>query len=169
MPAQPASLPRTAMSEQKEDYGPGVRLHPPVIYGISILCGIVLARLHELPMPFGLNNALYGAIMIVCAGALGIWALLQFHRAGTEVRPDEPDSVLLTGGPYRFSRNPLYIVLTLAQITAAVWLDNLWVLLLTPASVMVITYYAIRREERYLEQQFGQDYLDYRRRVRRWL
>jgi protein-S-isoprenylcysteine O-methyltransferase Ste14 len=152
-----------------EDRGPDVRLHPPVIYGISILCGIGLAQLHALPMPFGLNQHIHGGIIITCAIALALWALLQFFREGTEVRPDRPDSVLLTGGPYRFSRNPLYVVLTLVQITAAIWLDNLWILLLTPLSVVVITRYAISREERYLERLFGAEYLAYKRRVRRWL
>ena len=155
------------MSEQ--DHGPGIHVHPPVIFGISILCGIGLEKLRALPMPFGLNERLYGAIVIALAFALALWALIEFFREGTDVRPDKPDSVLLTGGPYRYSRNPLYIVLTLVQITAAIWLDNLWVLLLTPVSVIVITHYAIRREEQYLERLFGQDYLDYRRRVRRWL
>ncbi len=56
----------------------------------------------------------------------------------------------------------------LVQITAAIWLDNLWVLLLTPASIVVISRYAIRREERYLEQLFGEEYLEYKKRVRRW-
>jgi len=151
------------------DHGPGVRVHPPVIYGISILCGIGIGKLYALPMPFGLNQRLYGGIVVAIAIAIAAWALLQFFREGTEVRPDRPDDVLLTGGPYRYSRNPLYIALTLVQVTAAIWLDNLWVLLLTPLSVLVITLYAIRREERYLEQRFGAEFLAYRERVRRWL
>ena len=85
------------------------------------------------------------------------------------MRPDRPDTALITTGPYRFTRNPLYIGLSLVQLSAACWLNNLWILLLLPLSIVVITQYAIAREERYLEKLFGQDYLDYKARVRRWL
>lgn len=156
-------------AQDEDRYGPGVRLHPPLIYGISILCGIGLDNLHTLPMPFGLHGNLYGSFIIAIAIAIALWALVQFHREGTDVRPDRPDDVLLTSGPFRYTRNPLYIVLTLAQVTAAIWLNNLWVLLLTPVSVIIISRYAIAREESYLEKLFGQDYLEYKKRVRRWL
>ena len=110
-----------------------------------------------------------GAAIIGIAGAIAIWAMLQYHRADTDPRADTPDDALITGGPYRFTRNPLYIVLTLTQLTAAFWLDSLWILVTTPVSVIVISVYAIAREERYLEKRFGQEYLDYKKRVRRWL
>jgi protein-S-isoprenylcysteine O-methyltransferase Ste14 len=153
---------------REDRHGPNVRVHPPIIYAISILSGIGLNNLWPLSMPFGLHGRLYGSIIIVAATLIAAWALLHFHRHDTDVRPDKPDSALITSGPYRFTRNPLYIVLTLAQITAAVWLDNLWILLLVVVSVIVITRYAITREELYLEQLFGQEYLKYKQRVRRW-
>lgn len=157
------------VSQQEDHHGPGVRLHPPVIYGISILCGIGLDNLHPLTIPYGLHGTAAGGFVISLAVAIALWALVQFLREGTDVRPDRPDTALITTGPYRYSRNPLYIVLTLVQVTAAFWLNNLWVLLLTPASIIVISRYAIRREERYLEELFGQQYLEYKQRVRRWL
>ena len=119
-------------------------------------------------LPYGLNNRSYGIILIVIAFLLAAWSLYQFYKGDTDVRPDKPDSALLTSGPYRFTRNPLYIVLTLAQLTVAVWLNNLWIALLVIPSVIVITRYAIAREERYLEALFGQQYIDYKKRVRRW-
>lgn len=150
-------------------HGPGVRVHPPIIYAISILSGIGLQNLHALPMPFGLAQREYGMVVLLLAIGLAAWSLMQFHAAGTDVRPDKPDSTLITGGPFRYSRNPLYIVLSLVQLTAAIWLNNGWILALLPVSIVVITIYAIRREERYLEQLFGQPYRDYKSRVRRWL
>jgi len=120
-------------------------------------------------MPYGLQNRSYGITLIVIALLLAAWSLYEFYKADTDVRPDKPDSALLTSGPYRFTRNPLYIVLTLAQLTVAIWLNNLWIVLLVIPSVIVISSYAIAREERYLETLFGQQYMDYKKRVRRWL
>jgi protein-S-isoprenylcysteine O-methyltransferase Ste14 len=158
------------MTDKEQDtHGPGVRLHPPLIFGFSILCGIGLDRLYALPVPGIVNGKLAGGAIITLGIMIALWALIGFYRAGTDVRPDKPDSALIMSGPYRYSRNPLYIVLTLVQITAALWLNMLWVLLLAPLSAVVINYYAVRREERYLEQRFGQEYLDYKQRVRRWL
>jgi protein-S-isoprenylcysteine O-methyltransferase Ste14 len=158
----------TDNSRIHDRHGPNIRVHPPIIYAISILSGIGLNKLWPLPLPFGLHDRVYGGIIIVIATLVAAWALLHFHRNDTDVRPDKPDNALITSGPYRFTRNPLYMVLTLAQITAAIWLDNLWILLLVVASVIVITRYAITREELYLEQLFGQEYLRYKQRVRRW-
>jgi protein-S-isoprenylcysteine O-methyltransferase Ste14 len=158
------------MSEDTQDkHGPGVRIHPPLIFGFSILCGIGLDRLHALPVPGIEDGKLAGGLIIGIAIVIALWALIGFYRADTDVRPDKPDSALITSGPYRYSRNPLYIMLALVQVTAGLWVNSLWVLLLAPVSLVAIYYYAIRREERYLEQLFGQDYLDYKRRVRRWL
>ena len=159
----------TEDSNQDNRHGPNVRVHPPIIYAISILSGIGLNNLWPLSMPFMLHGRFYGSLIIAPATLIAVWSLLHFHRHDTDVRPDKPDSALITSGPYRFTRNPLYIVLSLAQITVAVWLDNLWVLLLVIPSIIVITRYAITREELYLEQLFGQKYLEYKQRVRRWL
>ena len=159
------------MSEANDTdrHGPGVRLHPPVIFAISILAGIGLNNLWPFEIWPELQGKLFGACILVLAMVIALWSLYEFYRAGTDVRPDKPDSALITGGPYRYTRNPLYIVLSLIQAAVAFWLNTLWILLLLPASVVVITQYAIAREERYLEKLFGQAYLDYKARVRRWL
>lgn len=156
-------------STRQSRHGPGVRVHPPLIYATSILCGIGLNKLWPQSLPFGFHGALYAGAILVVVLLLAALCILEFHKAGTDVRPDKPDNALITSGPYCFTRNPLYIGLTLVQIAVAVWLDNAWVLGMTLVSVFVITAYAIKREERYLEQLFGQAYLDYKQRVRRWL
>lgn len=152
-----------------DENGPDVRINPTLIAVAGMLGGIVLEVLKPLPFPADWPMRVIGIVVIGIAGVLAIWAFRQYQLADTAIRPDEPASALITGGPYRFSRNPQYIVLALVQVTVSCWLDNAWILLLTPVAMLVITHYAVVREERYLEQRFGQQYLDYRRRVRRWL
>ena len=112
------------------------------------------------------GGLLPGSLMVLLLSGL---CIREYQKAGTEVRADRPDTALITSGPYRYTRNPLYLCLTLVQFGVAMYLNNAWILGLTVASVIAISGYAIRREERYLEQLFGQDYRDYRQRVRRWL
>ncbi|MGB5439612.1 MAG: isoprenylcysteine carboxylmethyltransferase family protein [Gammaproteobacteria bacterium] len=154
---------------ESDPHGPGVRVHPPVIYAGSILSGMAIDNYWPQSMPFGIHGYLYASIIIAFALLIAGFSIFKFYQARTDVRPDKPDSALIRSGPYRLTRNPLYIVLTLVQITIAVWLNNAWILALAIVSVFVITQYAIKREERYLEKIFGQDYLDYKQRVRRWL
>ncbi len=154
---------------QADPHGPGVRIHPPVIYAGSILGGMGIDRIWPLAMPFGLHGPVYSGLLLVLVMVLGGLCIYEFYKAGTDVRPDRPDSALITSGPYCHSRNPLYIGLTLVQVATATWFDNAWILLMTPISVIVISRYAIRREEHYLEKRFGAAYLDYKQHVRRWI
>jgi protein-S-isoprenylcysteine O-methyltransferase Ste14 len=152
-----------------DEDGPGVRINPTLIAAAGMFGGIILGRWRALPLPGDLPGTAIGTVLICLAGTLAVWAFLQYQRNDTAIRPDQPNSVLITTGPYRYSRNPQYIVLALVQVTVACWLDNLWILALTPVTMIIITRYAITREERYLEQRFGQSYIDYRQRVRRWI
>ena len=93
----------------------------------------------------------------------------RFVRAGTELPPFRPTTAIVTDGPFRFTRNPMYIGMTLLYVGLAVGFDLIWALILLPAVLLVIRFYAIAREERYLEAKFGEEYLSYKRRVRRWV
>lgn len=156
-------------AQRQDPHGPGVRIQPPLIHAASILGGIGIDRIQPLAMPLGLHGPLYTGIILALVMLVAGLCLYEFHKAGTDVRPDRPDSALITGGPYRYSRNPLYICLAVVQAAAATWLDNAWVLVMAPVSMAVVSRYAVRREERYLERVFGDSYRDYKRRVRRWI
>ena len=152
---------------------PGVIAFPPLIYGAGIVAGLVLHQLWPLPVlpadhPAGLRYALAGA-PIAAALALVVWALPQFRRLGTSVSVHQPSTALITTGPYRFTRNPLYLALALIQAGIAVAADQLWIAVLLLPALLVVRSGVIAREERYLERKFGQPYRDYCARVRRWL
>ena len=91
------------------------------------------------------------------------------RRAGTSVNPTEPTTVLVMDGPFKFTRNPLYLSLALFYAGVATLVNALWAMLMLPIVLLVINRGVIGREERYLERKFGEQYIQYKERVRRWL
>jgi protein-S-isoprenylcysteine O-methyltransferase Ste14 len=150
--------------------GPGVRLPPPVVFLAGFGLGFLLQR--AFPLAFAApGNPLprwLGGFFALGSAALALGAFLTFHRAHTTVRPDRSASALITQGPFRFTRNPLYLSLTLLQAGLALLANALWPGLMLLAVLLVIRYYVIAREERYLLARFGTDYQAYRQAVRRW-
>lgn len=110
-----------------------------------------------------------GLIISLAGAGLGAWFLLSFRRAGTPVDVRRATTTIVTSGPFRLSRNPGYLSLTLMYIGISVLTDALWPLILLPAIVLVVDRAVIRREERYLERKFGDEYLHYKVRTRRWV
>jgi protein-S-isoprenylcysteine O-methyltransferase Ste14 len=91
------------------------------------------------------------------------------ENAGTPIRTDRPVPHLVTNGPFRYTRNPGYLGLAMLYAGIAVLRNALWAILLLPLVVYVIQREVIGREERYLERTFGEEYLAYKARVRRWV
>jgi protein-S-isoprenylcysteine O-methyltransferase Ste14 len=133
------------------------------------LAGLVL----ELIRPTGWGTlwlrALAGGVVAAAGAGLIAGGLREFERAGTPVEPYRPAKMLVTGGLYRFSRNPIYLGMSLAYAGGAVILNSLWVLLLLIPAVGITRYGVIAREERYLDEKFGEPYRRYRAAVRRWV
>ena len=147
----------------------GVIAPPPVIYLTSLVIGLVFRALVPTPfLPRGLAFML-GAILIAIAVWLSVWGVRVMHRAGTSEKTSLPTTALVTTGPFRYSRNPLYVSLTLAYLGIAVAAQSLWALALLIVVLAVVQRGVIDREERYLERRFGADYLRYKERVRRWI
>lgn len=150
-----------------------VRVLPPAVPLIVILLGILLNRLWPLDVGFELptpERYWLGALIVAGAiVALGLWPVILFKRSGEDPNPWKPTSQIVQSGPFRYSRNPMYLQLVLVCIGFALMLGNLWILLLTPSAAFVLQRYAILPEERYLEAKFGEEYLAYKRRVRRWI
>jgi protein-S-isoprenylcysteine O-methyltransferase Ste14 len=97
------------------------------------------------------------------------WGLLTFRRAHTTTVPGKASSQLVTWGPYRFSRNPMYVGLTLAYLGEAGILRQVWPVILLPLTIMYVNWIVIPLEESKLREVFGEEYERYRTRVRRWL
>ena len=110
------------------------------------------------------------AALVASAALIGISAARALGRAGTTISVDRPTTAIVVDGPYRYSRNPLYVTLTLLSLgLGAAALNTPWALVLLPPLVLLMQRGVVEREERYLERKFGEEYLHYKRRVRRWL
>jgi protein-S-isoprenylcysteine O-methyltransferase Ste14 len=157
------------MSGSTPEDNPGVRVPPPVFVLAAILLGAGIDRL--VPLRF-LPESLApwtGGTLVVLAVALAGLGMREFRKARTAIRPDQPAAALVTSGPYRRTRNPMYIALSILLVGIGAWMNSAWVLALLVPVLALIHFGVIPREERYLARRFGQAYLDYRARVRRWL
>ena len=144
-------------------------LRPPLVYAVSILSGILLDFIW--PQRFvsnGLGRPVGGALILI-AVILFVAATREFRAAGTPVPGNQPTTAIVRTGPFRISRNPIYLAFTLLQLGIAAWIGSWWLLATLVASVTLIGAVIVPREERYLEKRFGQTYLDYNASVRRWL
>jgi protein-S-isoprenylcysteine O-methyltransferase Ste14 len=148
---------------------PGIRLPPPLIYLLPLILGLLLHR--RAPLPFLPRSAARGLGWPLIGGGavLNGWFLQTMREAGAPIRTDRPVPTLTTEGPFRYSRNPSYLALAIIYLGIAVLRNSLWAVLLLPVVLTVIQREVIGREERYLERTFGDEYLDYKGRVRRWV
>jgi protein-S-isoprenylcysteine O-methyltransferase Ste14 len=147
-----------------------VIVRPPIAWALAVLAGLVLNWLMPLPfVPAVVSASWLGAIVFVVALALVAWAIITMTRAGSNVPTNLPSTTIVETGPYRFTRNPIYLGMVLGLIGLAIAFDGLWLLMTLVPFVLVIRYGVIAREEAYLERKFGEVYRRYRARVRRWL
>ncbi len=148
---------------------PRARLFPPLVPIVLILAGIGLQRWHPLRLVAPPAGRWIGGGLILLWLMLAAWAIGMFRRAGTTPDPMGDVTAFVTNGPFRFTRNPMYLGLLLFQIGAAFLLSNAWVLLFVPLSFLLLDRVVIAGEERYLAARYGAAYDEYRNRVRRWL
>ncbi|KAB0265048.1 methyltransferase family protein [Microvirga brassicacearum] len=147
-----------------------VMIRPPLGWGLAVVAGLALNWLVPLPLlPADLTIGWLGAVVFVLALALVAWAIVTITRAGSNVPTNLPTTTIVVSGPYRFTRNPIYLGMLLGLIGLAIAFDNLWLLLMLVPFALVVRYGVVAREEAYLERRFGDVYRDYRLRVRRWL
>jgi len=148
-----------------------LRIPVPWVFVLGYLAGVVVERALRSPLAVEASPglALTGGVLFVVGAAIAGWGLLTFRRARTTTVPGETSAQLVTWGPYRVTRNPMYVGLTLAYLGEAGILRQLWPVAVLPLVLAYVNWVVIPLEETKLTGAFGADYEQYRRRVRRWI
>jgi protein-S-isoprenylcysteine O-methyltransferase Ste14 len=142
---------------------------PPLLYGLGLAVGFLCQWVS--PRAIASSSARYwvGGVVLALGVVVAFWGRRLMDRAGTNVNPSLPTTALVVSGPFRLSRTPLYVALTLIYLGLALLANALWVLVSLVPVLLILHYGVVRREERYLEAKFGAAYREYRSRVRRYL
>jgi protein-S-isoprenylcysteine O-methyltransferase Ste14 len=155
------------MTDERDN--PGISVPPPLIYVVPLVLGLMLDRRWQVPfLPRGVARGL-GFSLLGGGAVLNGWFLRTIRKADVPIRTDKAVPRLTTEGPFRYSRNPSYLALAMIYAGIASIRNSLWAMLMLPLVVMVMQREVIGREERYLERAFGDEYLAYKGKVRRWV
>ncbi|GAC1366158.1 MAG: isoprenylcysteine carboxylmethyltransferase family protein [Herpetosiphon sp.] len=147
----------------------GMMIPPPLLFVGGLAAGLTLN--HVVPrrwLPPRVARALGGAC-VALGLTLGGVSFGTMEGAGTAADPREPSTTLVDRGPFRYSRNPIYLSFTLIYVGVASLANSLWAMLVLPIPLVLIRRQVVRREEPYLTRTFGAQYTEYRARVRRWI
>jgi len=148
---------------------PGVLAPPPLIYAGALAAGLLANRRYHMPiLPRRIARTL-GWPLVACGLAVGFLGSREMRRAETTLDPRKPATTIVTGGPFRYTRNPLYLSMTLIYGGISALADALLPVLLLPIVLRLMRRGVIEREERYLERKFGDEYIEYKVRTPRWI
>jgi protein-S-isoprenylcysteine O-methyltransferase Ste14 len=148
---------------------PGVIAHPPLIYAGGLSAGLLVNYFFPVTFVPRTVARVLGWLLTSSGLILGFLGDRTLRKAGTNINPYEPVTTIVVEGPYRFTRNPLYLASALIYAGIAVRLNALWAAVLLPLVLGVVQCAVVEREERYLERKFGEEYTQYKARVRRWI
>jgi protein-S-isoprenylcysteine O-methyltransferase Ste14 len=156
------------------DRGPGVRFPPPSLFAVGFgAAWLVDTRVRSLPFiasDVGRVALEIGGIALAVAGiALALWGAVTFRGAGTAIYPNQPARHLVRDGPYRFTRNPMYVGMIAGYLGGSLMVNSIWPVVFLPFVIALLLRFVIRREEEYLEGAFGDEYRNYRRDVSRFI
>ena len=149
--------------------GAQVRLLPPAVYFGPFVLMWALHWWRPSTIPGGVARTVAGLVLVLTGIALTLWSVATFRRAHTTVIPWEEVAAMVTTGPFRLSRNPIYLADAIAYLGCALLIASWWPLLILPVILVVMRRKVIDREERYLSERFGDAYREYQLRARRWL
>jgi protein-S-isoprenylcysteine O-methyltransferase Ste14 len=147
----------------------GVRIPPPVFYAAAVVVGLLFDGVHSLPIaPAGIRITVAG-VLIAAWLYLMIGSIQLFWRQRTSIVPIRPSTALVVSGPYRVTRNPMYVGLGLLTAALGFILNTWWPIVVLLPTLVAVDHFVIQREEAYLRRRFGGEYDTYTRQVRRWL
>jgi protein-S-isoprenylcysteine O-methyltransferase Ste14 len=148
---------------------PGVIAFPPLIWLVNAVISVLVHLFIREPIMRYSFCLICGIVLIILAPTLALSAWRTMKAAGTNIHPSEPALVIVRGGPFRFTRNPMYLALCLVQIALGFFLNDWITLLFVVPLALILHYGVVLREERYLTAKFGEPYVQYKREVRRWI
>ncbi|MBK8148592.1 MAG: isoprenylcysteine carboxylmethyltransferase family protein [Acidobacteria bacterium] len=156
------------MSEKRKD-NPGVIAPPPLIFATGLIVGGFVAWHYPRPIMASGAAVVLGCLLVLFGLVVIFVAWRQMKAAKTNIEPWHPTTAILDSGIYAVSRNPIYVAMVEIYLGFSLIFNSVWFLPFLPLVVLAIHFGVIRREERYLEAKFGEEYLDYKSRVRRWI
>jgi protein-S-isoprenylcysteine O-methyltransferase Ste14 len=149
---------------------PGVIAFPPLIWLIgAMISAVIHFFVIQIPIMNYRACLICGIVLVILAPSLAILALIAMKKGGTNVNPSKPALAIIRGGPFRFTRNPMYLALCLLQLALGFFLNDWITLLFVVPLAMILHYGVVLREEGYLTAKFGEPYLQLKREVRRWI
>jgi protein-S-isoprenylcysteine O-methyltransferase Ste14 len=158
------------MTLPKEDAA-RVRFPPPLVFLGAILLGVIV-QLTAMPLSLLFTRGFRvaaGVLILACGVSLVVSARILFKRTGQNPIPWKPTPELILQGPYRFTRNPMYVGVTLFVVGLGLTVNNIWISLFAAPALIVVHFIAVLPEERYLAEKFGDSYRSFLARVRRYL
>ena len=147
---------------------PGIMIPPFLIYFTGFLFSYAIDRFYPIPMFDPPLSIVLAVIAVIPSAVFGLWSLLEFWRAKTSLLPHRPSSSMVIVVPYRVTRNPMYVSLTIFYVSLGFLLSISLAFIILPAVIFIINIYVIRREELYLESKYGEQYRAYKKQVGRW-
>ena len=159
--------------ETDNEHTAAVKFPPPIVPIVTIVAGHVLGRFLPIfpgsVLPTPERYWIGGLVAMASVLILIVWPARQFQQSGQDPKPWTPTPEIVVAGPYQFTRNPMYLGMLVFCIGFAIILSDVWIVILTPVCGWLIYHLAIRHEEAYLEEKFGESYRAYKTTVRRWI
>ena len=157
------------MNINTDKNGASVKFPPPIVFLLFMTIAYGIDNLHAVKIS-SFSFVLYIGLIFVTLGFIVLLiASISFKRAQTNIKPWKPTTKIISSGIFSYSRNPIYLSFCIVTIGAGLTLNSLWVSLSFIPSIIAIFFMAIKKEEIYLENKFGEEYLDYKEKVRRWI
>ncbi len=160
---------QTSPKATTKDKGPNISFPPPLIFFVFALLGFPLNMMLPLHLGTSMILKVVGSLLLVMVILFVVYIKRLFDHNKTHIEPWRTTHHIITQGVYRYSRNPIYLSFSVFFTGLALIFNNVWILISIVPSLCCIHFFIIKKEEGYLEEKFGQEYLDYKNKVRRWL